>query len=431
MIFKNNSRGSLGGKIVFYGLGITATTSILTIPVAGQFITAFTIMLAVAFIYLLFGKGRRLSFNELDKRYLLWMMIGLLSSFWGAVFFIGEDDFQQTAISFIPKIIIYILLFIILKRNVKCFLYSKWICDGLLFGIVFNICWAIFDAIGYYATGTSITNELFAYYISSTDIRYGQASLIIGSTIRACGINYDPANIGLFAPVAALYGLKKRLYIIYGLSVVSILASLSHTAFLGIFLVTIYYLYKSKRRVVSLIVFGIAITGIITLYSFLKLDTLGQMTEAFIERTEQKADGSELQGNRGEYWGNFIPAAISQPSSLIIGTGYSTASYAYLKHGYSHHDVTPYDPEQTYFSNYFDLGLIGLIIFLTLLYGIYKKSEKMHFMGNKQHVFIISGIVGSSIAFLCYHYTLYSVVMLLIIAGIILCDKNLYRYNIS
>lgn len=420
-----NDRGPFFKRIIFWGLGFSSTTSILAIPLAGRYISVFSLLLFLTIFLLLFDKGKKLKYSNLDKKFLIWMLISLLSTFYGAVYFIGKDTFQSMTLSYLPKILLYLLLFFLVKRSRYSYSYSKCICLGLLYGCIFNLCWSIADAAGYYTTGISITNKLFENYIVANDMRYGMASLIIGGTIRACGINYDPANIGLFAPIVALYGLKRGSYIIYGLSVISILASLSHTGFLGIVIVTFYYFYSSKYRVAALLSFAAIILVVVSLLSFYESETLVKMADAFIERTEQKTDGSELHGTRGEYWLNFVPAALHQPSALIIGTGYGTASYAYLEPRLTRHDYFAYDPEQTYFSNYFDIGLIGSVVFFSLLYSIFTKSRKIYQEhGNKQYVFILSGIIGTAVAFLGYHYTLYSVVMLLIITGIIQCNTN-------
>lgn len=408
----------------FFLLGFFSTTSILALPIFGQYISAYSIVLIIVFYILFKERGKIIRYSQLDNSYLLWMLIGVLSSLFGFFYFWDNKDFQQTSVSYLPKIALYTIFFLLLKRSSKNYAFSKYICYGLLFGCVFNICWAIVDALLFYITGISITNTLFKGYIIANELHYEMASLVLGETIRSCGINYDPANIGLFAPVVALYGLKKKSWIIYGLSILSILASLSHTAFLGIILVTIYHFYNTKNKLITIAVFIFITIGVVVLYNILQLDTLVQMVDAFIERTEQKADGSELEGARGEYWFNFFKAVFNQPTSFLIGTGYYTASYAYLSNGLVTHNFRPYDPEQTYFSYYFDLGMIGFIIFTSLLYSIWKKSQNLLSLNKNQYYFIFSGIIGSAVAFLGYHYTLYSVVMLVIISGIIQCNYD-------
>lgn len=416
--------------IIYFCLGLTSTMSILSIPLAGKLITAFNLFLVFTFIALITEKSCKAHISNLGIKYLVWMSIGLASSLFGYLFFIGVEEFQLTSVSYVPKIVIYSALYYLIAKSVNRAIIAKFICKGVLWGCVFNICWAIVDAIGYYLTGVSITNDLFSYYIAASDVRYGQISLLFAGTIRAGGINYDPANIGMFAPIVALYGLKTRSYFIYVLSILSILASLSHTAFIGILVVTLYYLYTSKRKIISLTIFSLVVLSAILIVQALDLEVMGTMTDAFVDRTEQKAEGAG-DNAREEYWTNFIPAAASQPSALVIGTGYFTASYPYLKNGYVHNDFEPYDPEQTFFSMYFDIGIIGLIVFLGMLYGIYKRIKHLSYTGSRDYAFVLSGVVGFTISFMGYHYTMYSVVMLVIIASIIICEEGMINLKMN
>lgn len=411
-------------KYIFWGLGFSATTSILAVQIFGHFISVYNLLYAVSLFILIKGKQQIIKPNNMDKNFVSWMLISILSSLFGFFYFIDEPIFQSAAIKSIPKIVLYLLFFVLIRRSYHSNEYSIIICKGLLYGCIFNLIWAIVDAIVFYITGISITNELFASYLIANDIRYYQASLIIAGTIRACGINYDPANLGLFAPIVALYALNKKSICLYILALVSIFASISHTATIGIIAVTLIYFLKSNNIIKTIFSFAALSLLIVVLISYIKNDVSVQMTEAFIERAEAKADGSELEGNRGEYWLNFIPAVIHQPSALFIGTGYNTASYAYLKHNLVHHEFDAYDPEQTYFATYFDIGLVGFLIFIRLLYGLYNKY-KIKYNSNEEdyQVFIYSGVVASSITLCGYHYTLYSVLMLTIITGLLCKNK--------
>ena len=149
----------------------------------------------------------------------------------------------------------------------------------------------------------------------------------------------------------------------------------------------------------------------------------GQMIGAVSDRLEEKSesDTSDKDNARAMYWKNFIPAVINSPTALVIGTGYGTASYAYINGGFVNRKGA-YDPEQTYFSNYFDLGLWGFLAFLLLHFYIMKQSYKKR--QNLDFLRAFSGAEGVMIAFMGYHYTIYSVSMLIIIAGACIAFKN-------
>lgn len=421
-----------GCYALFWLLGFSSTTPLLAFPIAGRLITLYSLMIVFAFLYLLVKKDVCVYKKTImTSHYYLWSYIGLASSLFGFFYFWGNDVWMEASISHVPKILLYLFLFVLLVRHKDGSLFCRSISMGLICGFIANLGWAIADAFIFYITGSSITNELFAYYIAISDIRYGIISLTIGGTIRSCGLNIDPANIGLMAPIVALYSLYSKRYLLYVMSILSILASLSHTAFVSIVIVTFYYFFfVNKKRILSILGLTFIVVAVVALLSMVEIDALKQMQEAFIERTEEKSGGNELEGDRGRYWVNFIPAALKQPTSFFIGTGYYTASYAYLSNNLVDHDSFPYDPEQTYFSMYFDIGLIGFIIYLSLLIGIFKFSKRlMSGDENKQYMIINAGIVGSSVAAMGYHYTLYSVIMLIIISGIV--QYNCYINNLK
>lgn len=361
-------------------------------------------------------------YNKYPSYFKKWCIISVLSSLFGFLFFLGNVEWQNAALELIPKILMYYLFFSLLSSSLNALEYCKYLVRGLIYGMIFNIIVAVLDAVVFYLSGYSIVNEYFKYYISLSDIRYGMISLVLGPTIRSCGLNIDPANIGLFVTVLAAYSLKSKNVIYYIFSVLGVLASLSHTGFLGIVIVTIIH-YITNRNWKVLIRGIVAASIVAILFSMVPISDINgisQMGEAFIERSEEKLDSDGVEeAARMSYWGNFIPAAIGQPSALLIGTGYGTASYAYLKNKLVDTKFFPYDPEQTYFSTYFDIGLLGFIFFFTLLFGLTKLLYRRD--NAPDYVYIISsGLIGSMIAFAGYHYTVYSVYMLFLIAGIII-----------
>lgn len=177
------------------------------------------------------------------------MLISIASSLFGFFYFSTDSfEWQLAALSHIPKMIIYTLLFYLLKKQVNTTMYVRLIAVGILWGAILNLIWALFDAAIYYSNGYSITNELFSGYINALDVRYGMISLTIGGTIRSCGLNIDPANIGFLAPLLASYALKSRKYYLFLLSFISIFTSLSHTAFVGILLVSILSMLTNVKK---------------------------------------------------------------------------------------------------------------------------------------------------------------------------------------
>ena len=415
--------------LTFFLLGLFSTTSCLAFVIAGHILSFYTIALFLAFVYLLLDKRIKVSVthHKSYRLFLLWTLFGLLSACFGFVFFINDDEWRSAAVSYVPKLLLYFLLFYLLCKNVNRETYVSLLLKGIMFGIAVNSAWATVDAFIFYASGYSITNQIFRSYILAADIRYESLSLVIGNIIRSAGLNADPANIGMFAPILASYSLYSKTKWMYLLSIFGIFASVSIVAFVGVLIVTLVYVFSSKKTfligIFTMILLGL---GIISL-SLSDDGIYGQMIGAVSDRLEEKmeSDTSDKDNARAMYWINFLPAVINTPTALVIGTGYGTASYAYINGGFVNKKGA-YDPEQTYFSNFFDLGLTGFFIFLLLHFSLLKLSYK--YRRNTNCLCLFSGMEGMMIAFMGYHYTVYSVSTLIVIAGsiIALLDINLY-----
>lgn len=422
-------------SVLYFLLGLFSTTSLLSINILGRYISLFSIVLVVVLVNLCVCKKSYINKSVYeDKLFYSWIWISILSSFWGFFYFVTDSiEWQFAALSYVPKLITYMLLFYLLKKQVNARYYVRLIAIGILLGAILNLIWALFDAAIFYSYGYSITNEFFRDYINALDVRYGMISLTMGGTIRSCGLNIDPANIGFFAPLLASYALKSKRYYLFILSIISIFTSLSHTALAGILLVSMFSMLTNFRKfVITFLLFGIIVTISWTILNNNNVSMM--MINAFIERTEAKEESSS-ESLRAAYILNFPKATILQPSSFLIGTGYFTSSYPYVKNKLVDHDDKPYDPENTYIATYFDCGMFGFIVFSVLYYLLFKKIRYKSRQCNDSCYYILcAGIESSLISFLFYHYTIYSVIMLLTIISIIECDKvkigNFTNYNV-
>lgn len=418
-------------RSVFFFLGIFSTCSCLALVVGGHIISLYSITLILSFIILLRGKKRSFDImkSRLPRLFFLWTLIGLFSSSFGIICFANEDiDWVKTIISNIPKITLYLFLFCYIAKSQKRIIYSDAIIRGLMVGIIINVFWATIDAIIFYSSRISITNELFKSFITATNTRHGMLSLILGDgVIRCAGLNGDPANIGMFAPILASYSLYSKKYWLYLLVITGILSSVSIVGLASTIIITAIYITTKGKSIIGIIAVSIVVVIIgLPLLSNNENSVSGQMIDAVVNRLEDKGDSNNQSTNaRTIYWLKFLPAALNTPTSILIGTGYNTASHYYIKGGFLESLKVPYkpfDPEQTYLSFYFDLGLIGFIVFLFLhikvLYASYKRKDE------KAYLLLFAGMEGIMISFMGYHYTLYSVSMLFLISGIVLISSN-------
>lgn len=307
----------------------------------------------------------------------------------------------------------------------------SYLIKGLYVGFLINIIVAIIDSGVYYATGYSLTNTLFADFIAAYRANSTNAiALATEEGIRSSGLNVDPSDVGMFAIILTIYALYKRKYYVIVLAFIGCLASISIVGLAGMILALIIHikLMKFTHRTIM----GIIISVVVVVFVASKVSVIDTMRFATTARIEMKeASYDDKDNRRAQYWIKFIPAVVKSPLSLIIGNGYYTASYAYRKVGCTF-AYFPYDPEQTYFAYYFDLGLIGFVIMLMMYWQTFKKLKRRYeYAERNEDLYSLAGIEGIAIAFLGYHYTIYSVVMLMTMCAIVQVSASTKNFIIE
>lgn len=410
--------------IFYWGMGFFSTSQILALVVGGRVFALYSICLILAIIHLAFyaPKAKPTSEKKLKQLFLGWMVLSFISGIFGLAYFINYADWVQRILGYFPKILMYLVLFNLMSRDKNKGSHIRLIVSGLKYGVLLNVVWSILDAITYYTLGYSLTNNTFASYIAAKDIRYGMLSLTQFGFIRSGGLNADPANLGMFATMLAAYAMLKKKYWLLLLAIGSALASVSFIAILGIIMVFGYHFFKQMASSGFKVKQLIPILGVLLLV-FYVLSSDNESIVGALSGVSERLETKEDLGTsdvRTQYWLNFIPAMFSSPIYWIIGTGYMTASYPYLVNNLVTHEFEPYDPENTYFSNFFDFGLIGVILFITFYIKVWQKYKSAIAIKDSEFNIVMLALVeGTLIAFGGYHYTLYSVVLLFSICAIL------------
>lgn len=386
----------------------------------GSYMTFYNLLIPIVFVELLFSKKTKIKPNGIIIKYLLWALIGLLSCGFGYVYFWGEPAWQKNALFYVPYVIVYLLILLLMLQKKDASIRCSFLVKGLFLGFLVNIVVAIIDSGVYYTTGFSITNTLFADFIAAYRANSTNAiALATNEGIRSSGLNVDPSDIGMFAIILTIYALYKRKYYLIILALIGCLASISIVGLAGMLIALVIHirlLNLSMHHIIGIVISVVAIIFLINSNNSI-IESMKFATTARIEMKEGTYDDED--NKRAQYWIKFIPAVVNNPIALIIGNGYYTASYAYKKVG-CQFAYFPYDPEQTYFAYYFDLGLIGFIIMLMMYWQTYKKIKHRYVkMGKLDDLYPIAGLEGIAIACLGYHYTVYSVVMLMTMCAVV------------
>ena len=146
-------------------LGFFSTASVVALIVGGRVFPMYMLMLIPVFIDLIihFRWGDTFSLRGKEERHFyMWMVISVLATIVGYLFFSAYPEWRSTTMSYLPKILIYLALMFLLSGCEGRDARSKAILNGLKAGIIANIIWALLDAAAWYLLGFSLTNRLFA-----------------------------------------------------------------------------------------------------------------------------------------------------------------------------------------------------------------------------------------------------------------------------
>ncbi len=422
-------------KGIYYTLGFSSTTPLLALVLGGHVISLMYLVFVFAFVDVSISRKLSLCIGKRTKVYkyfVYYLLLCIVASLFGAVYFgVDQKEYSLSAISFIPKILIYLSFLILLTIDYDNTTKIKYILIGIKYGALVNIIWSIVDAFLFYTLGFSITNDLFAAVIEAMDLPNTQASNIEGLFIRSAGLTIDQCFIGYYAIALSVYGMVlKKIWIVI-LSIISCFSSVTFIGFVGIFLVLIYSMLKSKRIVQNLLTLFVFIGFISLILYNTNNEVVSNLNAAVQMRAESKAENDASASTRILFVKEFPGAISNLPTALFLGTGYFSASYAYFQQGleygkYNRFHMHPVPIENMYIETLFAVGIIGLLLFVLFYLMVIKltarliKSQK----GDNSLIILNSFITGAVILFLFYHSVFDSTIMMLsICAAVRLKDK--------
>ncbi len=419
------------GAILFC-MSLFSTAPILCLHVGGSYLSLFSVFFVFALVILAFNVVFKNVIIKLQRNTILllvWLTGSIVSALFGCMYFTEQLAWRDTALLTIPKVIgfiMFVLLFALQpnKRELVSILVK-----GLIFGCFCNIVWTIIDGSCYYLFGFSLTNELFHDYAVDNNIRYETISIIVGGLIRSGGFNFDPAHMGFIIPAMVAYSMRKKKILLFLMSMLAIVFSASTTAAVCSVIVILinvnWRLLFSKKRKISapkviagLILFITALVLIIWL--------LAPALEKFYNRVAEVYLHPSDDNPRVIYWKYFFQAVLNAGPMILVGTGFKTASYAYVFDNnilgiLGASNYFPYDMEMNYIAYVFDLGIAGCALYLYFLYCIFRNTRKNQ---TDTGIGIYSLICGMIFSALFYHYTLMAMQVIILIVGLVFAEEG-------
>jgi len=155
----------------------------------------------------------------------------------------------------------------------------------------------------------------------------------------------------------------------FGSLAICLALTLTRTALLGVLLFFIFLAISLRRELPRLHGkrFVMALVPLIILLATFMLDQGSQLATRFAD-VQELAAGGELESSIGSgrigIWGAFLDALQeAHPLNLLFGHGLTSSWYVAQRIG------LPYESHNSYLAIVFDMGIIGLIFYLSLLLG--------------------------------------------------------------
>lgn len=444
--------GKVNDKKIAYVLsffvGIFITMPIVSFGIKGRNISIYSILFIIflgALTYIKISNKKPLVLNRLSKYYLIWFVIAFFSSLVGMAFYSSQTEWVNAIYSYIGKIFMYMYFILIINslENKKEIIYVY--LNGFIIGCILNLIWANIDGISYYTLGYSINNSIFARY---AELNPGRDFISIINTggIRVGGFNNDPAHLGGLIPIVTGYSVFKKKYWLIPIIIGSLIFSQSTTALVSSILVLIslnliFLSHNKKRKLISLkkrtALLGVLLIPLFVFLGFYffqssLIDIVSENLSLFIDRVNNNYISNESTANIRNLYLLYFPTAIFNNGILsITGSGFGTSSAPYLKVNeiYSHYNAfTPYDPENTYISYFFNVGIIGIYIYIYILVNLIRHFGRDY--ESSENKIIFSSILAIIISSFFYHYIITAYQVFAIISGCLLYNKhdlNTYR----
>ena len=423
---------TLNSKLLLL-MGFFSTSPVLAIVVGNFSISLFAICFILYILVNMVGlaSNPRITFKKTDsKKYvLLWLILSAMSCIFGLVYYISNNEWFNSSVNYLIKTVIYVFFSLIVLNGED---ESESILKGILCGVIVNLIWVAIDSIVFYVFNISLTNTVFASYITANNIRYGSIDTFDEGLIRPAGFNDDPASIGLFAPLLLGYGLRSRKPIWTLLALSSIVFSGSTTSAVCCTVVLVCYFLEKLRfkktqreRLTRGKFFLICVVIIMAIFALYRAwPVITSRTEMISSRFNHVYGSQSSEDNaRIEYLKEIPKALGKQGFKVITGTGFNSASEGFLG-GHAVNLVfrkavdQPFDMENLYLAYFFDNGIIGFIIFVLMLISLYRSASPNRFPdeNDKYSCVGFSALVAMLLSSFFYHYTLYSLHILIFLA---------------
>lgn len=216
----------------------------------------------------------------------------------------------------------------------------------------------------------SVTYCMF-YYPLVKDTHY---FFYVGDFIRFEALLVNPNTLAMICEICvaclAYYFISGKSDVMCTIAFV-IFTALGVSSFSKTFLILlaiicmILFVYAIIKSPIKSIIWFVCIVGVVALALILKGDFFKTYLERFINSNTENMDSEEIISmittSRSDLWLTYVQYLIDNPSALIFGRGFNAPRIYFSS------------PHNMYISMLYELGVVGTIIFVVLIFFVLKK----------------------------------------------------------
>ncbi|WP_297423409.1 hypothetical protein [Clostridium sp.] len=383
----------------FLIIGIFCTMNIIKIPIIN--LSLAYIFLFITLLMLITRNRFKINIGKRNIKLILFYIIQIASFLITVTYQTGEYiTYSFRNIFFVA--FLYIPLVLVLD-NEDTKIYGEYFCKGLKISIYIQSVWAIMEILLWNIYKFQLNEYIFAEILKVNAYDHSLTNYVYtnqGVLIRASGIGWEPAQLG-FLLVLGFFISKSKLSKLFFISLIFI--SYSRTALVTFIIAEIYFCIKritkenlmTKKNLIY-IFFGV----FIMLALMVKFDIYSKMDVIFGRINLSYISSDEGSSRHLLYYpyALYIMFAKTDLIKLFLGYGTGIAGYPYFLNS----DVAsvlnvgywskPWQPETDYVSIFVGNGIMGLVLYLSILRDNLKRIKDLNvfYLGNL--LLVISGI---------------------------------------
>ncbi|MBQ8086439.1 MAG: O-antigen ligase family protein [Lachnospiraceae bacterium] len=384
-------------KKIFFLFGLTSTLNAFMVRVGSKTIAINNLFLfCLIAVILIRGKIFAKKNNQIIK-WLMFAVILLISSF---IAVLSNNSLAYDSISISVKYALIIVLFLFFMNDEQIKDNAEGFYTGLYWSIIIQMIWA-YAQYGLHFLNINLNDVVFNQIMKVNANPFSQLASW-GYAYRATGLSWEPANLAICMCFG--YYMTDKIQIKIGMLIALLLSGsrAGIVAFATSLLITTLYnlLQQNKKTRAKIFKWIVLVVGLcILMVILIKKTNYGDVVTSNIRRMSAVLNGGDSSSSRHLEYYIRMPEYLDKVDTISeffgCGTFISGQNISRYLNIYTYLTDTTWNPESDLVTILVGNGIIGVILYLSILLSSFIYNFRKKRICNSQMIFVIliSGIL--------------------------------------